>query len=139
MNRELQPILKQPKASIDAKHTSYNAERQKLSFGAFIRKTEICTLKKRKSNKIRCHLTQKGNPSLRTREITHYIKKVFLLIERHFLKSIRGSSAHVRTTALHRVISHNRNLRGDLNNNKKRKRSSFSAASGWLARGALSL
>lgn len=46
MNRELQRILKQPKALIDAKHTSYNAERQKLSFGAFIRKTEICTLKK---------------------------------------------------------------------------------------------
>ncbi|CAH2092995.1 unnamed protein product [Euphydryas editha] len=35
-----------------------------------------------------------------------------------------------------RAARQQQNLRADLNNNKKRKRSSFSEASGWLGRGA---
>ncbi|CAK1555646.1 unnamed protein product [Leptosia nina] len=36
-----------------------------------------------------------------------------------------------------RAARQQQNLRADLNNNKKRKRSSFSEASGWLGRGAV--
>ncbi|CAG9564664.1 unnamed protein product [Danaus chrysippus] len=35
-----------------------------------------------------------------------------------------------------RAARQQQDLRADLNNNKKRKRSSFSEASGWLGRGA---